>query len=60
MSQDNIEYLGILQQVVPLMGQTAKGKRVLIDSGGLKSLIDLSLDYSEPKLPSSFRQNEER
>lgn len=42
------------------MGQTAKGKRVLIDSGALRTLIDLSLDFSESKRPSSLVQNEER
>ena len=33
---------------------------MLIDSGALRTLIDLSLDFSEPKKPTNLVQNEER
>lgn len=46
-SENDLEYLSILQQTVPLMGQTAKGRKALIDSGALRTLVDICLDYSD-------------
>ena len=57
-STNNLEYLRILQQTVPVMGHTARGRKALIDSGALKILIDMGLDYSDPQTSTSTTNDE--
>ena len=49
-SANNLEYLRILQQIVPVMGHTSRGRKALVDSGSLKILIEMGLDMSDPSV----------
>lgn len=58
-SENNLEYMRILQQSVPLLGHTAKGRKALIDSGAIKFLIDIGIELADPMV-STITTNDER
>jgi len=58
LSESTLEYLRMLQQVVPVLGATARGRKALVDSGALNLLVEMALEISDPPTPASIANDE--